>query len=106
MQSPYTGDGLQVEAKKAGPLWVRIPSWVARETVRVTGATATWSDDYLFVAEPPVGAAVRIDFPLVEQELLLSERLHIEPIRTRLRGDEVVAMDNFGAERTFFDPYV
>ena len=70
------------------------------------GATATWSDDYLFVAEPPVGAAVRIDFPLVEQELLLSERLHIEPIRTRLRGDEVVAMDNFGAERTFFDPYV
>ena len=105
VQSPYTGDGLQVEAKKAGPLWVRIPSWVARERVQVTGATATWSDDYLFIAQPPAGAAVRIEFPLMEQELLLSERLHIEPIRTRLRGDEVVAMDNFGAECTFFDSY-
>ena len=73
--------------------------------MQVAGATATWNDDYLFVAEPPTGAAVRIDFPLIEQELLLSERLHIEPIRTRLRGDEVVAMDNFGAEWTFFDPY-
>ena len=79
VQSPYTSDGLQVEAKKAGPLWVRIPSWVARESVRVTGATATWSDDYLFVAKPPAGAAVRIDFPLVEQELLLSERLQLPP---------------------------
>ena len=78
---------------------------VAREEVRVAGATATWSDDYLFVAHPPVGAALRIDFPLAEQELVLSERLHIEPIRTRLCGDEVVAMDNFGAEWTFFDPY-
>ena len=105
VQSPYTGDGLQIEAKKAGPLWVRIPPWVAREAVRVAGATATWSDDYLFVAQPPVGAALRIDFPLAEQELVLSERLHIEPIRTRLCGDEVVAMDNFGAEWTFFDPY-
>ncbi len=26
-------------------------------------------------------------------------------IRTRMRGDEVVAMDNFGADLTFFDPY-
>ena len=105
VQSPYTGAGLQIEVKKAGPLWIRIPPWVEQEVVQVAGAIATWSDDYLFIAQPPVGTAVRIDFPLKEQELILSERLHIEPIRTRLCGDEVVAMDNFGAEWTFFDPY-
>ena len=86
-------------------MWIRIPPWVEQEVVQVAGAIATWSDDYLFIAQPPVGTAVRIDFPLKEQELILSERLHIEPIRTRLCGDEVVAMDNFGAEWTFFDPY-
>jgi hypothetical protein len=42
---------------------------------------------------------------LQEQELVLCERLHIRPIRVRMRGDAVVAMENFGAELTFFDSY-
>ncbi len=35
----------------------------------------------------------------------LSERLHIHPIRVKMRGDAVVAMDNFDADVTFCDPY-
>ena len=42
---------------------------------------------------------------LQEQELVLCERLHNRPIRVRMRGDAVVAMENFGAELTFFDSY-
>ena len=107
VQSPYGSDGLVVELKQAGPLFVRIPPWIEEAEIDVTGLDRTpiAGDDYLFIAEPPVGERIAIKFPLKEQELVLSERLHIQPIRVRLRGDAVVAMDNFGADLTFFDAY-
>jgi len=40
---------------------------------------------------------------LPENEIELSEDLHRQSIRVRLRGDAVIAMENFGAELTFFD---
>ena len=107
VQSPYGNDGLVVELKQAGPLFVRIPPWIEEAEIDVTGLDRTpiAGDDYLFIAEPPVGECIAIKFPLKEQELVLSERLHIQPIRVRLRGDAVMAMDNFGADLTFFDAY-
>ena len=96
-----------VELKQAGPLFVRIPPWIEEAEIDVTGLDRTpiAGDDYLFIAEPPVGECIAIKFPLKEQDLVLSERLHIQPIRVRLRGDAVMAMDNFGADLTFFDAY-
>jgi hypothetical protein len=38
-----------------------------------------------------------------EQTITMRHRTH--DIRVRLRGDEVVAMDNFGADLTYFDPF-
>ena len=38
---------------------------------------------------------------LAEEEIELQHRTR--RIRVRMRGDEVVAMDNFGADLTFFD---
>ena len=35
---------------------------------------------------------------------MLSPALHRQPIRTRLRGDAVAAMDSFGADLTYFPP--
>ena len=46
-----------------------------------------------------------IHLPLKEQQITLSEDVHIHPIRVKMRGDAVVAMENFGAALTFFDPY-
>ena len=44
----------------------------------------------------------RVDLP--EREIVLSPHLHRHPIRARLRGDAVAAMDGFDADLTYFDP--
>jgi len=107
VQSPYGGEGLVVEVREAGPLFVRMPPWVERAELQVAGVdeAPTWTNEYLFFAHPPIGASIRIDFPLKDHGLTLSQRLHLRPIRVRMRGDAVVAMENFGAELTFFEPY-
>ena len=60
-----------------------------------------FTNDYLFLAEPPVGRTIELKFDLPGQEIVLKHRSR--DIRVRLRGDEVVAMDNFGTDLTFFD---
>lgn len=107
VQSPYTHDCLQVELKQPGPLSVRIPSWLTRDEVAVTGAEAPpiWTKGYLFFSKVSAGQAIQFHFPLKESQITLSARLHIHPIQVKMKGDAVVAMDNFNAELTFFDPY-
>lgn len=107
VRSPYTGPHLVVEPLAPGPLFVRLPPWVAPREVQVEGAdeAPVWAKGYLFFARPPVRRPIRIDFPLKTQELVLAGRVHIQPIRVRLQGDAVTAMDNFGADLTFFGPY-
>lgn len=104
VESPYTHPALSIRVKKAGPLFVRLPSWVDAKTVQVRGTDEIprLSNGYLFIAQPPLNRPLVFDFPLVEEEIVLQHRTR--EIRARLRGDEVVAMDNFGAELTFFDP--
>lgn len=107
VRSPYTGRHLIVEPLMAGPLFVRLPPWVTPGEVQIEGVAEApvWTKGYLFFARPPVHQPIQIDFPLKTQELVLSGRVHIHPIRMRLEGDAVVAMDSFGADLTFFDPY-
>ena len=107
VHSPYTGRRLIVEPLRAGPLLVRLPPWVAPGEMQIEGVSEAplWTKGYLFFARPPVRRTIQIDFPLKTQELVLSGRVHLHPIRVRLRGDAVEAMDNFGADLTFFDPY-
>lgn len=107
VQSPYTHDCLCIEVRQSGPLFVRIPPWLNRDEVNVAGNTAPpiWTNGYLFFAEVPAGQSLELRFPLKDSRIKLSERLHIHPIRVKMRGDAVVAMENFGADLTFFDPY-
>lgn len=107
VQSPYTHDCLRVEMRQSGPLFVRIPSWLNCDDVTVDGAEVQpiWTKGYLFFSEVSAGQAIQFHFPLKESKITLSKRLHIHPIRVKMRGDAVVAMDNFDAELTFFDPY-
>ena len=51
---------------------------------------------------PPVGEPVVLDYPLPDREIVLEHRTR--SIRVHLKGDSVVAMDNFGADLTYFDP--
>ena len=105
--SPYTHDALTIEVFKAAPLRVRLPFWAdfSRVTVEGTDELPRRINGYLFFAKPPVGSPIRIRFPLIEQQLTLAGAVHIQPIRVRLWGDTVVAMDNFDADLTFFDVY-
>jgi hypothetical protein len=107
VKSPYTHDSLQITLRKPAPLFVRIPPWVDRTAIRIEGdqRKPQWHGDYLFFPSPPVGKPLAIRFPLKEHEITLSGAVHIHPIKVRLRGDEVVAMENFGADLTYFAPY-
>ena len=60
--------------------------------------------DHLFFRDLPAGTAIEARVDLPDREVVLSPHLHRRPIRARLRGDAVVAMDDFGADLTFFDP--
>jgi hypothetical protein len=107
LESPYTHDALRITLKQYGPLFVRLPPWLALDEVRVEGANGQpfLTNGYLFLAQPPVSAPITLRFPLKESSLTLSGPVHPTPIRLRLRGDGPVAMENFGQDLTFFDSY-
>jgi hypothetical protein len=110
VESPY-GDGavppqdgvLRLRADEPGDVMVRVPPWVRSGELRVDGEVREPEGGYVRIEGPPVGQWVRVEFPLVERELTLHHATH--EIRVRLRGDCVVAMDNFATDLTFFDPF-
>ena len=103
VRSPYTSSALRVVLHRPGPLWVRLPPWAADAEVGVSGTREPRrAGDHLLFARPPVGQPVDITFPFAAEELTLNNPAG--PIRVRLRGDAVTAMDNHGADLTFFDP--
>ena len=124
VRSPYTHGRLplRIEVKRPARVFVRMPSWVDatggpgsaggpaggtgfqpvgpgghRVETRATGP-------YLELGLLHAGQAVEVDLgsPLPRRRIVLHHRTH--DIRVDLRGDEPVAMDNFGADLTFFDP--
>ena len=102
VESPYTHRHMRVRAKRPGPLFVRLPSWVAVDAVSVDGSKERppCHNGYLVLSQPPLNHWVTIRFELTEREIVLSHRTR--EIKVRLRGDSVAAMSNFGAELTFF----
>ena len=104
VESAYTHPALTVRVKKPGPLFVRIPPWatVGPNEVREAGGTVRQTNGYVFMSRPPVNRKISIEFPLPSQEITLDNP--DGPIRVRLKGDGVVAMDNLDADLTFFDP--
>ena len=104
VESIYTHPHLRVILKRAGPLWIRVPSWVTPDRIAVEGVAGApqFTGSHLFVAQQPVGQPVTLRYDLPVRDLVLKHRTR--NIRVRLRGDAVLAMDNFGADLTFFDP--
>ena len=103
IESPYTHPALRIWVKLPGPLFVRVPPWVDPETLEIGGVSGTprFTNGYLLIAEPPVNQMLSLEFPLPLQEIVLEHRAR--QIRTLLRGDQVEAMENFGADLTFFE---
>ena len=104
VESPYTHSALRVTAKRPGPVLIRVPLWVDRPKAAIRGVIGEphFTGGYVLVSQPPVNQAITLEFPLTVRDIALKHRTR--DIRARLRGDEVVAMDSFGADLTFFDP--
>ncbi len=103
IESPYTHPALEITVKTSGCLFVRLPSWLSLDAIQITGAiTPRMDNGYLFFAQPEIGKPITLHFQLPERHIVLHHRTR--NIRARLQGDCVVAMDNFGADLTFFDP--
>ncbi|MCY3959001.1 MAG: hypothetical protein OXG65_11980 [Chloroflexi bacterium] len=103
VESIYTHRAMSITLKQPGPLFVRLPPWVPAGSVTVGGTAQAYrvTRGYLFLPQPPLRQAISISFALPDQELILVP--HDPKIRVRLRGDAVTAMDNFGADLTFFE---
>ncbi|MBT3602364.1 MAG: hypothetical protein HOE48_15645 [Candidatus Latescibacteria bacterium] len=103
IESPYTSKALTITVKTPKPLFVRLPSWLSPETVQISAGSKPFhiNNGYLFFAQPPVNQPISLSFELPKQNLVLKHRTR--DIRLELKGDNVVAMDNFGADLTFFD---
>ena len=102
VESAYTHPHLRVRAKRPGPLFVRMPTWIAPDAVSISGADgkASWHNGYLVLSRPALDRWITIRFELTEREIVLHHCSR--DIRVRLRGDSVAAMTNFGADLTFF----
>lgn len=104
VESPYTHPALRIRVKQPGALFVRIPPWVDPQTIVLHGVDGPLqiTNGYLLIATPPVNRWIDVIFPLAIETIRLQHRTR--QIRVQLQGDAVVAMENFGADLTFFDP--
>jgi DUF1680 family protein len=104
IESPYTrSDGaLRITPKAPAPLFVRLPAGVDPARIQIDAAPVPprTTNGYLVLTDCPAGRPVSLEFDLPITDLTLKHRTH--DIRARLRGDAVIAMDNFGTDLTFF----
>ena len=103
VESFYTHPTLRVTTKRPGPLFIRIPPWSDRKFAFAgMDPKPLFTNGYLLIAEPPLNTPIELTFKLPVEQIALKHKTR--DIHVRLRGDEVLAMDNFGADLTFFEP--
>jgi hypothetical protein len=95
---------LRVQTRRPGRLLVRIPPWVKPTDAAVEGVEeqSIVENDCLVIDESIARRGATVVFPPRTEEITLEHRTR--SIRTKMHGDTVLAMDNFGADFTFFDP--
>ena len=103
VESPYTHPEMRITLKRPGPLFVRIPPWVDWASIQIDGLLQQPEETnrYALFATPPVNRPIKVRFPLAPQEITLKNPAGC--LRVQLEGDRVQAMDNLGANLTFFD---
>ena len=103
VRSLYGRKAFEIVPKVPGSLSLRIPPWTDPDSIRISPESGKthFSNHSLNWPEVSAGSTIKISYPLSERHLTLTHRTRT--IKTSLRGDEVVAMENHGAELTFFD---
>jgi hypothetical protein len=98
---------LIINSKAAGELRLPLPHWASRDDVAVTPAGRAWSVDdagtTIRVAPVPAGSRTMITIGTADRTVHLGH--HRRDIRARLRGDQVVGMDDHGNSLSFFPRY-
>ncbi|MBI2843858.1 MAG: hypothetical protein HYX78_10700 [Armatimonadetes bacterium] len=92
---PYRGK-VNIDIKKARQMSIRIPNWVDKSTVKISikGKTIepVWVGNYLSISNPPVGASIKINFPVKESV----EHYSIDSYQ--FRGTEYLGRHTFAIE--------
>lgn len=104
VKSAYPHGTLRLEVRKPAPTTIRLPGWVAQQDVALEGlgSKPTFDTHFLVITKPPVGKPILVRMPMRTSEIDLNHHAH--RIKVRLKGDSVVAMENFGMPLTWFDP--
>ena len=105
IQSPYTHPRLGIRLKRPGPLHLRLPPWLDPKKIALAGPAGPPQtiQGYTVFSDPAIDHWITFDFALPEHELTLEWRQR--QTRARFRGDEVIAMDNFDTDLTFFEAF-
>ena len=105
IQSPYTHPHLGIRLKRPGPLHLRLPPWLDPAQIEIAGPASLPQSiqGYTVFSDPAIDHWITFDFALPVHELTLEWR-ELQT-RARFRGDEVIAMDNFGTDLTFFEAF-
>jgi hypothetical protein len=102
VRSPYIHERLGVKLKQPGPLHVRLISGLNLEPADDRSARARVENGYAVIDNPEVGRWIEFDCALPIRDEILT--WNAAETRARFRGDEVIAMENFGTDLTFFEP--
>ena len=104
IDSQYTHPELRLLLKHPGLLNLRLPLWLNPETINVSGYEGSLInyEGYLHLSNLPVGELISVKFDMPTEEIMLEHRMR--NIRTRIKGDQVASMENFGTDLTFFRP--
>jgi hypothetical protein len=100
--SRYTHDAFTITLKQPAPLWVRLPPWASSDQMVTSIPNAQRVGEQLFVRDLPVGEPLTLTYDLPSRDTVLHHRSR--DIHARLKGDAIDAMENFGADLTFFPP--
>jgi hypothetical protein len=106
IESPYgrADSCLGIRIKKSGDVFIRKPDWLAPDlgAFRESGLLASVTDGYLVFKSFPENRPVRIKIDLPIRDMALHFRTG--SIRARIKGDQIIAMENSGADWTYFPP--
>ncbi len=105
VKGPYpNGNAVEVTLRVGGDLHVRLPSWVNRDTLKVTGLENTpekqFEGLFLILSDLPVGDTftIQMDIPF----RLETETINDRQITILWRGDSVAAMNQMACPLPFF----
>lgn len=103
VESQYTHSAMRIMLKRPGPLFVRVPPWVDFASLQFEDLAGQprEANGYALFPALTVNRAISIRMRLTSQEITLNNPAG--PLRVRMAGDQVVAMDNLRADLTFFE---